>query len=84
MTARDWIRSDLESMGPLAQELGLETVLAPLFPVLERGNQAMEWLERHAAGASIATILTGSAAELEQRERQLEAWLATDRPDTLG
>jgi predicted glutamate--cysteine ligase len=84
VTARDWIRSDLESMGPLAQELGLETVLAPLFPVLERGNQAMEWLERHAAGASIATILTGSAAELEQRERQLEAWLATDRPDTLG
>ncbi|MFN5118798.1 MAG: glutamate--cysteine ligase [Cyanobacteriota bacterium] len=84
VTARDWIRSDLESMGPLAQELGLETVLAPLFPVLERGNQAMEWLERHAAGASIATILTGSAAELEQRESQLEAWLATDRPDTLG
>jgi predicted glutamate--cysteine ligase len=87
--ARDWIAAELQEMAPLAAELDLAEVLEPLQPLLlpverDGGNTAMRWLARHQAGESIAAIVAAEAAQLERRERQLEAWLATDAARALG
>jgi predicted glutamate--cysteine ligase len=87
--ARDWIAAELQELAPLAAELDLAELLEPLQLLLlplERGggNTAMRWLARHRAGESVAAILAEEAAALERRERQLEAWLATDAAHALG
>ncbi|NDG74373.1 MAG: glutamate--cysteine ligase [Synechococcaceae bacterium WB8_1B_136] len=82
--ARDWIAAELDALAPLAAELGLAATLAPLQPVLHQGNQAMQWLAAHAAGSSVAQLVAGGAAAMEQREQLLTARLATDRAGTLG
>ncbi len=89
LKARDWIAAELQELAPLAAELDLAGLLEPLQQLLlplERGggNAAMRWLERHRAGESVAAIIAAEAADLERRERQLEAWLATDAAGTLG
>jgi len=82
--ARDWIERELEGVAPLAAELGLGGVLAPLADLLSRGNAAMRWLALHRAGQPVAAILAMEARELEAREKTLEACLATDPSHALG
>ena len=82
--ARRWLEQELMELAPLAAELGLSTALSPLETLLERGNQAMRWQERHRRGESIAAIVASAAAELAEREEQLTAWLATDASHALG
>lgn len=82
--ARRWLEQELMELAPLAAELGLSTALSPLETLLERGNQAMRWQERHRRGESIAAIVASDAAELAEREEQLTAWLATDASHALG
>lgn len=82
--ARRWLERELMELAPLAAELGLSTALSPLETLLERGNQAMRWQERHRRGESIAAIVASAAAELAEREEQLTAWLATDASHALG
>jgi len=84
LEGRQWLEQQLEELAPLAAELGLSTALRPLEPLLERGNQAMRWLERHRRGETIAAIVADAAAELAEREEQLTAWLATDASHALG
>ncbi len=69
--ATDWIRGLLEELAPLAKELQLEAVLAPLHGLLSQGNQAMHWLRRHQAGESVAAIVASDAAALALREEAL-------------
>ena len=82
--ARRWLELELADLAPLAAERGLATALQPLETLLERGNQAMRWLERHRRGESIAAIVASATAELAEREMQLTAWLATDASRALG
>lgn len=83
--ARVWIEQSLEAMAPLASELGLSTTLAPLQTLLQEGNTAIQWLQRHQAGESIAEIVANDAAALAWREDALAAALATDpAPTPLG
>jgi predicted glutamate--cysteine ligase len=82
--ARRWLEQELISLAPLARELGLSEALAPLHGLLDQGNTAMRWLERHRRGESVAAILAGATAALEERERALTAWLATEESHALG
>ena len=82
--AADWIRRDLASLAPLAEQLNLTGTLAPLDAVLSGGNQAMRWLERRAQGRPIAAIVAASAEAMAQRESALNAQLATDALSPLG
>jgi predicted glutamate--cysteine ligase len=82
--ASDWIRRDLASLAPLAEQLNLTGTLAPLDAVLSGGNQAMRWLERRAQGRPIAAIVAASAEAMAQRESALNAQLATDALSPLG
>lgn len=82
--ARDWFASELHSLAPLAQSLGLQRWLAPLEAVLQHGNQAQQWLVAQADGASIATLIAAGAEAMAARETELMALLATDRSVLLG
>jgi len=82
--AADWIRRDLASLAPLAEQLNLAGTLAPLDAVLGGGNQAMRWLQREGEGLPIAAIVADSAAAMAERESALNAQLATDALSPLG
>jgi predicted glutamate--cysteine ligase len=78
--ARQWLRSNLETMAPLAAELGLSQLLVELDPVLEHGNQAIDWLRRHRAGEAVDAIVASDAAALAQREAELAKLVTDGRP----
>ena len=78
IVARDWIAAELEAVAPLARACNLEPWLQPLQQVLHEGNQAMQWLEAHRRGVSVAELISTGAVVLQQREEQLMASLATD------
>jgi len=82
--ARDWIATELESMAPLAESLGLGNLLPPLEMLLTRGNTAMRWLALQRTGQPVGDIVAAEAAALEARETALEACLATDPATALG
>ncbi len=82
--ARRWIATELETMAPLAAQQGLDRWLAPLEGLLAGGNQAMRWLARHGQGESIGAIIGSEAVALAAREKELDAWLATEAAQALG
>ncbi|MCP9780782.1 MULTISPECIES: glutamate--cysteine ligase [Cyanobium] len=83
--ARDWLAQELADLAPLAQELGLTRVLAPLQGVLGQGNQAMSWLAGHQAGLSIPTLLNQTVEAMASQEAELLEAIATDGgPGPLG
>jgi len=84
IAAGAWIAAELEAMQPLARELKLVDVLAPLQPVLAQGNQAMQWLAAHGQGASVAELIASAAADLEQLEGRLAALSTSPQTGTLG
>ena len=84
ITARAWIGAELEAMQPLARELELVDVLAPLQLVLAEGNPAMQWLAAHAQGASVAELIAAAAADLEQLEGRLGALCISPQTGALG
>ncbi|MEB3355081.1 MAG: glutamate--cysteine ligase [Cyanobacteriota bacterium] len=85
VSAQDWLRAELAALAPLAVELGLATVLAPLHTVLDHGNQAMRWLAGHRAGLSISTLLSQEIQAMANQETALlEAFGTVGRPGPLG
>jgi predicted glutamate--cysteine ligase len=76
--ARAWLGSELERLTPLAERRGIAAWLRPLHGVLEHGNQAMRWLEHHAAGVPIRTILAEATAAMEHDEAN--AWPSGGEP----
>jgi len=83
--ARDWLVQELADLAPLAEELGLTRVLAPLQGVLDQGNQAMSWLAGHQAGLSIPTLLNQTVEAMASQEAELLEAIATDGgPGPLG
>jgi predicted glutamate--cysteine ligase len=84
VTARDWLAAELEALAPLARELQMERWLAPLQPLLEQGNQALQWLAAHATGTPVAALIAAGAREMEQGETRLSGLLATDGAAPLG
>jgi predicted glutamate--cysteine ligase len=83
--ARAWLLQELTDLAPLAQELGLTRVLAPLQCVLDHGNQAMAWLAGHRAGLPIPTLLCQTVQAMAIQEAELLEAIATDGvPCPLG
>lgn len=69
--ARHWLRDQLAELAPLAHDLGLDQVLAPLEDVLHHGNQAMRWLAGHQSGIPITTLLGQEIAAMAEQETAL-------------
>ena len=82
--ARDWIAAQLQELAPLAQEKQLSGWLEPLQGVLSGGNQAMQWLKAHRAGASVADLIAAGARDLELLENRLSGDSHPQTAGTLG
>ena len=76
--AHDWLGQLIDSVSPLAAELGLEEVIAPLREVLQNGNQAMRWLRAHRDGIPIRAILEAEVSDMAKQEDQLAAITGID------
>jgi predicted glutamate--cysteine ligase len=83
--ARHWLREQLAELAPLAAELGLAPVLAPLENVLDNGNQAMRWLAGYQSGIPITTLLGQEIAAMAAQEATgAEATGTDETPSPLG
>ena len=80
-SCRDWLEHLIDSVTPLAQELGLQQQLNPLAAVLKDGNQAMRWLQGIDAGASIESVLRESITAMREEEMR---GVRTTTERTLG
>jgi predicted glutamate--cysteine ligase len=67
----DWLAASLSELRPLAEQQHLTATIEPLSQVLQEGNQAMRWLDRHRAGETIAGILGQEVATMAAQEQQL-------------
>ena len=65
---RDWIAQLLENVSPLAHDMGMTSLLLPIYSVLENGNQAMQWLKEYSNGRSIETLIQDSIVAIESEE----------------
>ena len=80
-SCRDWLEQLIDSVTPLAQELGLKQQLEPLAAVLREGNQAMRWLHRIHSGKSIEAVLRESITAMQEEEMR---GVCTPTERTLG
>ena len=80
-SCRDWLEHLIETVTPLAQELGLQQQLDPLSAVLNDGNQAMRWLQGIHAGGSIESVLRESITAMREEEMR---GVCTSAERTLG
>ena len=76
--ARAWLQRLLDEVTPLAADLNLTAVLAPLAQVLRHGNEAMVWLRRHREGSTVRAILSADVASMAAQELRLSAITGTD------
>ncbi len=65
---REWICQLLEEVMPLANDMDMVDLLAPIQLVLDQGNQAMQWLKKYSAGQSVEDIVRKSIVEMEVEE----------------
>ena len=78
---RDWLEDLIDSVTPLAKELGLKQKLDPLEAVLNNGNQAMRWLQGIHSGESIESVLAESIKTMRYEEMR---GVRTPAERTLG
>jgi predicted glutamate--cysteine ligase len=84
LLARNWLREELATMAPLAETLGLSSILQPLHTVLDEGSESIRWLRRHRAGEPVARIMATEAMAMEARDTALWEQLTTDHVHSLG
>ncbi|MEB3259155.1 MAG: glutamate--cysteine ligase [Cyanobacteriota bacterium] len=82
--ARTWLADELDAMAPLAERLGLRSILEPLTRVLAEGSESIRWRKRQCAGEPIARILATEAMAMEARDAALWEQLTTDHVHSLG
>ena len=67
-SCRDWLKQLIDSVVPLAHELGLHEQLKPLQAILMHGNQAMRWLDGIDRGDTIEAMLRSSISAMQDEE----------------
>ena len=80
-SCRSWLEQLIDSVTPLAEELGLKQQLDPLAAVLKEGNQAMRWLQGIHSGDSIESVLRESISAMQEEEMR---GVCTPAERTLG
>jgi len=68
IVCREWINEILDQVTPLAKEMNIDQLLSPIYEVLERGNQSIQWLQSYSEGKSLQVILKETINEMEIEE----------------
>ena len=76
--ARQWIASQLQQLKDWGQGLEPCRWLEPIEALLDRGNTAMRWLQQHAQGESISSILSREATLMQSQEQALSSTAGAD------
>ncbi|MGB8701314.1 MAG: glutamate--cysteine ligase [Thermosynechococcaceae cyanobacterium] len=71
LLARDWIEELYTEVWPTAQAQGLSCVLKPVLNILQKGNEAQQWLKLANQGWSIRSILQQGILSMELDEIEL-------------
>ena len=71
ISARQWIQDQLQDLKTWGDEQPAMAWLDRLPALLERGNTAMQWLQRHRSGESISAILSAEIEAMEALEQDL-------------
>jgi len=66
---REWLETYLAEALETAKPLGFGHYLQPLWQIMQSGNVAMQWLEQHERGASIAAIMGQAVIAMREAER---------------
>ncbi|RCL54359.1 MAG: glutamate--cysteine ligase [Synechococcus sp. MED-G71] len=78
LVARQWIASQLQQLKDWGQGLEPCRWLEPIEALLDRGNTAMRWLQQHAQGESISSILSREATLMQSQEQALSSTAGAD------
>ncbi len=70
--ARDWIAELYEQVLPVAKQCGFSCFLSPLPKILQKGNEAQQWLQLHAVGISSRSVIIQAINTTREREIELE------------
>jgi len=70
--ARDWITQMYWESLAIAQQHGFDQYLTALPQILYRGNQAQQWLQQHALGATPHQIVAQAVQSMQLQEQELE------------
>ena len=84
LQARQWISDQLNDLQRWGQGHSAHAWLSPLEGLLERGNTAMRWVQRHRNGESISTILQTEIATMEREEQLLWSRCSGSAQGDLG
>ena len=84
LQARQWISDQLNELQRWGQGHSAHAWLSPLEGLLERGNTAMRWVQRHRNGESISTILQTEIATMEREEQLLWSRCSGSAQGDLG
>ena len=84
LQARQWISNQLNELQRWGQGHSAHAWLSPLEGLLERGNTAMRWVQRHRNGESISTILQTEIATMEREEQLLWSRCSGSAQGDLG
>ena len=71
ITARQWIQEQLDDLKGWGHQQPAMAWLDRLPALLEQGNTAMQWLQRHHGGESIREIVSSDAAAMAALEQDL-------------
>ncbi len=67
---RDWIRNLLLDLSSTAEKFNMKHLLKPIYNVLEKGNQSMEWINQYEKGLSIEQIMKSSSDDMIKNEEE--------------
>ena len=84
LQARQWISDQLNELQRWGQGHSAHAWLTPLEGLLERGNTAMCWVQRHRNGEGISTILQTEIAAMEREEQLLWSRCSGSAQGDLG
>ena len=65
---REWIQNLLSDLSTTAENFGMKHLLAPIYKVLEEGNQSMKWINQYEKGLSIEQIMKISIEDMIRSE----------------
>ncbi len=68
IVCRAWISELLEQVLPLAKTMEIEHLLAPIYSVLENGNQSIQWLNSYADSKSLQNLFQETIKVMEKEE----------------
>jgi len=68
IVCRDWIYELLQEVLPLAKKMKIEHLLSPIYTVLEKGNQSMQWLNSYSDSKSLQNIFQETIKVMEKEE----------------